>query len=115
LVIYISTPKEPSVISLQIHTTENPGGSPVVGSEMTDRRRPDGSYGPEYGPLPPEHEYAMYRHLSSRRTPWLLHHGDGVATVDLPSLQNSGDYVSDDEVLWYNLFAHCFSNLKACF
>ncbi|CAL5064779.1 unnamed protein product [Urochloa decumbens] len=45
---------------------------------MTDGRRPDGSYGPEYGPLPPEHEYAMYRHLSSRRgVPWPLHHGDG--------------------------------------
>ncbi|RCV11383.1 hypothetical protein SETIT_2G181600v2 [Setaria italica] len=45
---------------------------------MTDSRRPDGSYGPEYGPLPPEHEYAMYRHLSSRRrAPWPLQHGDG--------------------------------------
>ncbi|RLM85467.1 uncharacterized protein C2845_PM04G15010 [Panicum miliaceum] len=45
---------------------------------MKDRRRPDGSYGPEYGPLPPEHEYAMYRHLSSRRrAPWPLQHGDG--------------------------------------
>ncbi|CAN6224181.1 unnamed protein product [Urochloa humidicola] len=45
---------------------------------MTDGRRSDGSYGPEYGPLPPEHEYAMYRHLSSRRrAPWPLHYGDG--------------------------------------
>ncbi|KAF8743874.1 hypothetical protein HU200_013515 [Digitaria exilis] len=42
---------------------------------MTDGRRPDGSYGPEYGPLPPEHEYGLYRHLSSRRrAPWPLHH-----------------------------------------
>ncbi|XP_062198575.1 E3 ubiquitin-protein ligase RDUF1-like [Phragmites australis] len=45
---------------------------------MTDGRRPDGSYGLEYGPLPPEHEYALHRHLPSRgRAPWPLHyHGD---------------------------------------
>ncbi|KAL6846295.1 hypothetical protein ACP4OV_023743 [Aristida adscensionis] len=44
---------------------------------MTDGRRPDGSYGPEYGPLPPEHEYGLYHHLPYRgRAPWSLHHGD---------------------------------------
>ncbi|KAL6599280.1 hypothetical protein ACP70R_045774 [Stipagrostis hirtigluma subsp. patula] len=44
---------------------------------MTDGRRWDGSYGPEYGPLPPEYEYGRYHHLASRgRVPWPLHHGD---------------------------------------
>ncbi|KAJ1289357.1 hypothetical protein BS78_02G158100 [Paspalum vaginatum] len=44
---------------------------------MADGRRPDGSYGPEYGPLPPELEYAMYHQWPSRgRVPRPLHHGD---------------------------------------
>ncbi|KAG8056485.1 hypothetical protein GUJ93_ZPchr0002g25757 [Zizania palustris] len=40
-------------------------------------RLPDGSYGPEYGPQPPEHEYAMYHHHrpSRGRAPWPLYHG----------------------------------------
>uniref|UniRef100_I1QN46 RING-type E3 ubiquitin transferase n=1 Tax=Oryza glaberrima TaxID=4538 RepID=I1QN46_ORYGL len=39
-------------------------------------RRPDGSYGPEYGPQPPEHEYGLYHHWPSRgRAPWPLYHG----------------------------------------
>lgn len=77
--------------------------STVAGNEMTDRRRPDGSYGPEYGPLPPEHEYALHRHLSSRRrAPWPLHHMEGVTTLhDCISLLcnfRDRDYVSDDEI-----------------
>ncbi|WVZ64672.1 hypothetical protein U9M48_014162 [Paspalum notatum var. saurae] len=44
---------------------------------MADGRRPDGSYGPEYGPLPPELEYAMYHQLPSRgRVHRPLHRGD---------------------------------------
>uniref|UniRef100_A0A0E0M042 RING-type E3 ubiquitin transferase n=1 Tax=Oryza punctata TaxID=4537 RepID=A0A0E0M042_ORYPU len=39
-------------------------------------RRPDGSYGPEYGPQPPEHEHGLYHHWPSRgRAPWPLYHG----------------------------------------
>ncbi|KAF0914767.1 hypothetical protein E2562_031374 [Oryza meyeriana var. granulata] len=39
-------------------------------------RRPDGSYGPEYGPQPPEYEHGFYHHWPSRgRAPWPLYHG----------------------------------------
>ncbi|NP_001288484.1 RING finger protein 165 [Zea mays] len=50
-----------------------------MGDEMSDGRRADGSYGPEYGPVPREFQHAWYPQLPSRtrrRSPWPLHHGD---------------------------------------
>ncbi|XP_006660553.1 E3 ubiquitin-protein ligase SIRP1-like [Oryza brachyantha] len=39
-------------------------------------RRPDGSYGPEYGPQPLEQDHGLYHHWPSRgRAPWPLYHG----------------------------------------
>lgn len=56
-----------------------------LSSEMADGRRPDGSYGPEYGPQPPDHDYALYRHMPSRgRDPWPLNHGVPTGTCSFP-------------------------------
>ncbi|XP_066390133.1 uncharacterized protein [Miscanthus floridulus] len=77
MVVYTYNIPTPSKNSSVISLDELSGGR--WSSEMTDGRRPDGSYGPEYGPVPRELEYALYHQLPSRsrrRSPWPLHHGD---------------------------------------